>query len=66
MDRIGSQKLIQIRSRLGISGNIKIKELSKSKIGKIKEMIGQDHVVHWELKRKVKNRGSNNHTQYFV
>ncbi|KAI3936237.1 hypothetical protein MKW92_020398 [Papaver armeniacum] len=32
MDGIGSQKAIQIRSRLGISGKIKIKELTKSRI----------------------------------
>ncbi|KAI3935923.1 hypothetical protein MKW92_001772 [Papaver armeniacum] len=50
MDGIGSQKAIQIRSRLGISWKIKIKELTKSQIRKIEEMIGQDHVVHWELK----------------
>ncbi|KAI3881118.1 hypothetical protein MKX03_010131 [Papaver bracteatum] len=52
MDGIGSQKSIQIRSRPGISGKIKIKELTKSQIGQIEEMIGQDHVVHWELKRE--------------
>ncbi|MCL7035367.1 hypothetical protein MKW94_028975 [Papaver nudicaule] len=52
MDGIGSQKAIQIRSRLGLSGKIKIKELTKSQIGQIEEMIGQDHVVHWELKRE--------------
>ncbi|KAI3908948.1 hypothetical protein MKX01_021953 [Papaver californicum] len=34
------------------SGKIKIKELTKSQIGQIEEMIGQDHVVHWELKRE--------------
>ncbi|KAI3880774.1 hypothetical protein MKX03_034675 [Papaver bracteatum] len=38
MDGIGSQKAIQILSRLGI--------------GQIEKMIGQDHVVHWELKRE--------------
>ncbi|MCL7042730.1 hypothetical protein MKW94_024010 [Papaver nudicaule] len=45
MNEIGSQKAIQIRSRLGLSGKIKIKELTKSQIGQIEEMIGQDHVV---------------------
>ncbi|KAI3975328.1 hypothetical protein MKX01_033568 [Papaver californicum] len=44
--------IFQQRSRLGISGKIKIKELTKSQIGQIEEMIGQDHVVHWELKRE--------------
>ncbi|KAI3974004.1 hypothetical protein MKX01_030580 [Papaver californicum] len=52
MDGIGSQKAIQIRSRLGISGKIKIKELTKSQIGQIEEIIGQDHVVHWVFKRE--------------
>ncbi|KAI3848073.1 hypothetical protein MKX03_035742 [Papaver bracteatum] len=52
MDGIGSQKAIQIRSRLGISRKINIKELTKSHIGQIEEMIGQDHVIHWELKRE--------------
>nr|GMD88277.1 ribosomal protein S13 [Ipomoea batatas] len=40
-----------VRYRLGISGNIKIKELTKYQIDQIEQMIGQDHVVHWELKR---------------
>uniref|UniRef100_UPI0031F448D7 ribosomal protein S13 n=1 Tax=Oenanthe linearis TaxID=496678 RepID=UPI0031F448D7 len=48
---IGPKKAIQVRSRLGISGNIKIKELTKYQIDQMEQMIGQDHVVHWELKR---------------
>ncbi|EPS74680.1 hypothetical protein M569_00055 [Genlisea aurea] len=48
---LGHKKAIQVRYRLGISGNIKIKECSKYQIDQIEEMIGQDHVVHWELKR---------------
>nr|UVF28756.1 ribosomal protein S13 [Saurauia tristyla] len=51
IDGIGPKKAIQIRYRLGISGNIKIKELTKYQIDQIEQMIGQDHVVHWELKR---------------
>ncbi|KAK4341403.1 hypothetical protein RND71_039904 [Anisodus tanguticus] len=51
MDGIGPKKAIQVRYRLGISGNIKIKELTKYQIDQIEQMIGQDHVVHWELKR---------------
>nr|WRX05884.1 ribosomal protein S13 [Rehmannia glutinosa] len=49
---IGLKKAIQVRYRLGISGNIKIKELTKYQIDQIEQMIGQDHVVHWELKRE--------------
>nr|YP_010722493.1 ribosomal protein S13 [Cuminum cyminum]WDV16687.1 ribosomal protein S13 [Cuminum cyminum] len=48
---IGPKKAIQVRYRLGISGNIKIKELTKYQIDQMEQMIGQDHVVHWELKR---------------
>nr|YP_009306143.1 ribosomal protein S13 [Corchorus olitorius]AOO95978.1 ribosomal protein S13 [Corchorus olitorius] len=48
---IGPKKAIQVRYRLGISGNIKIKELTKYQINQIEQMIGQDHVVHWQLKR---------------
>uniref|UniRef100_K4D8U2 Small ribosomal subunit protein uS13m n=1 Tax=Solanum lycopersicum TaxID=4081 RepID=K4D8U2_SOLLC len=48
---IGPKKAIQVRYRLGISGNIKIKELTKYQIDQIEQIIGQDHVVHWELKR---------------
>ena len=51
IDGIGPKKAIQVRYRLGISGNIKIKELTKYQIDQIEQMIGQDHVVHWELKR---------------
>ena len=51
IDGIGPKKAIQVRYRLGISGNIKIKELTKSQIDQIEQMIGQDHIVHWELKR---------------
>lgn len=47
----GPKKAILVRYRLGISGNIKKKELTKSQIDQIEQMIGQDHVVHWELKR---------------
>lgn len=36
---------------LAINGNIKIKELTKYQIDQIEQMIGQDHVVHWELKK---------------
>lgn len=48
---IGLKKAIQVCYRLGISGNIKIKELTKYQIDQIEQMIGQDHVVHWEWKR---------------
>nr|CAD91262.1 mitochondrial ribosomal protein RPS13 [Cleistes rosea] len=51
MDGIGPKKAIQVRSRLGISGNIKINELTKSQIDKMEQMISQDHVVHWEFQR---------------
>ena len=51
IDGIGPKKAILVRYRLGISGNIKIKELTKYQIDQIEQMIGQDHVVHWELKR---------------
>nr|ULQ69513.1 ribosomal protein S13 [Isolepis setacea] len=48
---IGSKKAIQLCYQLGLSGNIKINELSKYKIHQFSKMISQDHVVHWELKR---------------
>lgn len=32
---------------------IRIKELTKSQIDQIEQMIDQDHVVHWELKRGI-------------
>nr|WCO87436.1 ribosomal protein S13 [Myricaria elegans]WRQ18415.1 ribosomal protein S13 [Myricaria laxiflora] len=51
IDGIGPKKAIQVCYRLGISDNIKIKELTKYQIEKIEQMISQDHVVHWELKR---------------
>jgi small subunit ribosomal protein S13 len=51
MDGIGPKKAIQLRYRLGISGNIKMNELTKYQIDQIEQMIAQDHVVHWELKR---------------
>ena len=51
IDGIGPKKAIQVCYRLGISGNIKINELTKYQIDQIEQMIGQDHVVHWELKR---------------
>lgn len=51
MDGIGPKKAIQVRYRLGISGNIKMNELTKYQIDKMEQMISQDHVVHWELKR---------------
>ncbi|KAF6994603.1 hypothetical protein CFC21_011265, partial [Triticum aestivum] len=46
-----TKKAIQLRYRLGISGNIKMNELTKYQIDQIEQMIAQDHVVHWELKR---------------
>lgn len=51
MDGIGPKKAIQLCYRLGISGNIKMNELTKYQIDQIEQMIAQDHVVHWELKR---------------
>ena len=51
IDGIGPKKAIQVRYRLGISGNIKIKELTKYQIEKIEQVIGKDHIVNWELKR---------------
>ena len=49
MDGIGPKKAIQLRYRLGISGNIKMNELTKYQIDQIEQMIGQDHVVNREL-----------------
>lgn len=51
MDGIGPQKAMKFRYRLGISGNIKIQELTKYQIDQMEQMISQDHVVNWELKR---------------
>lgn len=44
MDGIGPKKAIQLRYRLGISGNIKMNELTKYQIDQIEQMIAQDHV----------------------
>ena len=51
MDGIGPKKAIQVRYRLGISGNIKMNELTKYQIDQMEQMISQDHVVNWEFKR---------------
>ncbi|KAL8217975.1 hypothetical protein R6Q57_021348 [Mikania cordata] len=51
IDGIGPKKAILVRYQLSISVNIKIKELTKYQIDQIEQMIGQDHVVHWESKR---------------
>ncbi|CAL9138368.1 unnamed protein product (mitochondrion) [Musa textilis] len=51
MDGIGPQKAMKFRYRLGISGNIKIQELTKYQIDQMEQMISQDHVVNWEFKR---------------
>nr|AVL84852.1 ribosomal protein S13 [Gastrodia elata]UTM91976.1 ribosomal protein S13 [Gastrodia angusta]WNH36715.1 ribosomal protein S13 [Gastrodia angusta]WOE91477.1 ribosomal protein S13 [Gastrodia elata] len=51
MDGIGPKKAIQVRYRLGISGNIKMNELTQSQIDQMEQMISQDHVVHWEFQR---------------
>nr|ADG85275.1 ribosomal protein S13 [Silene noctiflora]AEM46218.1 ribosomal protein S13 [Silene noctiflora]AJP34463.1 ribosomal protein S13 [Silene noctiflora] len=48
---IGRKKGLQLSARLGLSENIKIKELTKYQIDKIEEIIEQEHIVHWELKR---------------
>jgi small subunit ribosomal protein S13 len=48
---IGPKKAIQLCYQLGISGNIKIKELTKYQIDQIAQMISYSHVVHWELRR---------------
>nr|WNR49272.1 ribosomal protein S13 [Acorus tatarinowii] len=48
---IGPKKAMQLCSRLGLSGNIKMNELTKFQMDQIDERIGQDHVVHWELQR---------------
>lgn len=51
MDGIGPQKAMKFCYRLGISGNIKIQELTKYQIDQMEQMISQDLVVNWELKR---------------
>nr|YP_006280931.1 ribosomal protein S13 [Spirodela polyrhiza]AFI54941.1 ribosomal protein S13 [Spirodela polyrhiza] len=51
IEGIGPKKAIQVRYRLGISGNIKMNELTKYQIDQIEQIIAQDHLVHWELKR---------------
>nr|AEM46206.1 ribosomal protein S13 [Silene noctiflora] len=45
------KKARQLSSQLGLSENIKIKELTKYQLDQIEERIGQEHLVHWELKR---------------
>nr|UDH58342.1 ribosomal protein S13 [Brasenia schreberi] len=51
MAGIGPKKAILVRYQLGISENIKMNELTKYQIDLLEQVIGQDHVVHWELKR---------------
>nr|YP_001661427.1 ribosomal protein S13 [Cycas taitungensis]QXE43886.1 ribosomal protein S13 [Cycas revoluta]BAF98429.1 ribosomal protein S13 [Cycas taitungensis] len=51
IDGIGPKKATRVRYRLGISDNIKVNESTKYQIDQIEQIIGQDHVVHWELKR---------------
>nr|BAJ22102.1 ribosomal protein S13 [Cycas taitungensis] len=51
IDGIGPKKATRVCYRLGISDNIKVNELTKYQIDQIEQIIGQDHVVHWELKR---------------
>lgn len=48
---IGPKEATQVCYRLGISENIKVNELTKYQIDQIERIIGQDYVVHWELKR---------------
>ena len=48
---IGHKEATQVRYRLGISENIKVNESTKYQIDQIEQIIGQDHVVHGELKR---------------
>nr|UXC96430.1 ribosomal protein S13 [Amorphophallus albus] len=52
IEGIGPKKAIQVRYRLGISGNIKMNELTKYQIDQIEQIIAQDYTVHWELKRE--------------
>ena len=51
IDGIGPQKAMKFCYRLGISGNIKIYELTKYQIDQISQILSQDHVVHWEFQR---------------
>nr|WMV00132.1 ribosomal protein S13 [Gastrodia pubilabiata]WNH36738.1 ribosomal protein S13 [Gastrodia shimizuana]WNH36777.1 ribosomal protein S13 [Gastrodia sp. BS-2023] len=51
MDGIGPKKAIQVRYRLGISGNIKMNELTQSQIDQMEQIRSQDHVVNWEFQR---------------
>lgn len=51
MEGIGPKKAIQVCYRLGISGNIKMNELTKYQIDQIEQIIAQDHLAHWELKK---------------
>ncbi|XBH84904.1 hypothetical protein VPH35_072964 [Triticum aestivum] len=44
MDGIGPKKAIQLRYRLGISGNIKMNELTKYQIDQIEQMIAQEDI----------------------
>jgi len=48
---IGYKEATQVCYRLGISENIKVNELTKYQIDQIEQIIGQDYVVHGELKR---------------
>nr|YP_010921745.1 ribosomal protein S13 [Pinellia ternata]WIM35520.1 ribosomal protein S13 [Pinellia ternata] len=51
IEGIGPKKAIQVRYRLGISGNIKMNELTKYQIDQIEQIIAQDYIVHWDLQR---------------
>nr|AEO21059.1 ribosomal protein S13 [Silene conica]AEO21084.1 ribosomal protein S13 [Silene conica] len=47
---VGRKKANLLCYRLGLSGSIKIKELTKYQIDQIEEILGQEHLVHWELR----------------
>lgn len=48
---IGPKKALLLCKRLGLSAKIKIGDLTKYQIAQLEELLGQEHVVHWELKR---------------
>lgn len=49
---IGQGKAVQLANQLGISKNVKVHDLTKYQIDQLEELISQNHVIRWELKRR--------------
>jgi small subunit ribosomal protein S13 len=50
---IGRSKAVRLCSQLGISLNTKINELTKYQVHQIQQIVSQEHITHFELRRRV-------------